>query len=833
MTRDWRELLRLRRLIARRLFLARLSLGLERLTSSLWTAMLLIGVFCAIALFDVLPSLPSLVHGLTLALLAGGLLIALRNGFAGFAWPSALEARHRLETESGTPHRPLTAWEDNLGYKADTGQNRLWLAHRLRMRSLIEKLKAPWPTALIAQRDQFAIRGVLLLLIFVGVLGAQGDIAPRFVRAVNPTLAGDAGPIDVKVWLTPPTYTGRPPVLLDPNANDYVDLAIASPVGTGALVVVTGTRRSTRLTVDDTSIDLSLTDDSSQRYEGPLPIGTQLEIRQTGKTLASWQLNPIPDHPPAITIDDTPEETGRDRLRLKYSAEDDYGVVAVSGRIDRPDETRPYAKDWAVDFSMSVPPLNEKEFSYQSFHDFTAHPWAGKDVQLELLVTDAAGQLGTSETVIFQLPERTFSHLVAATLIQYRKDLIEDPSTAPMAARALSRLIEVPAGYGGDVVAHLAMSSARSRLDLQDATAVLDSVIDLMWRAAVRMEDGGMAVAEQALSDAEDALKEAIENGASPEEISRLVSRLQRALMEYYQALAEQMPDGSFPMADANGDLQTMGSEDLAQMMEQLRQLSEMGADDAAKKMMSDLSGMLEMLRNAALNPQTHPDIEAAKQMMDELKEITEEQSDMLNKSFEEARKQALDRNSPNGEPQNGPESQNENATEEASDDAQKGEDAAEAQEKLRQRLGDLVGRMADMTGHIPEDLAESDQAMRDATQALGDQSWRPASDAQAQALAGLQSGMQGAAQQMMQALAAQGLAGLIPMPGQAGQPLGSLGPNLGPDQGDEVDLPSEPDTRGLSQRSREILEEIRRRAGQRLRSSEERQYLRRLLEQF
>lgn len=841
MTRDWRELLRLRRLIARRLFLARLSLGAERLTSALWATMMLVGVFVVVTLFDILPSLPAFLHGLGLAGLAVGIVIALHKGFSKFKWPSALEARHRLETGSDTPHRPLTAWEDNLGYKAGPEQNRLWLAHRLRMRSMIEKLQAPWPASMIAQRDQFAIRSILAVLLFVGVLGAQGDIGPRFARALNPALTGDTGPIDVKVWLTPPSYTGRPPVFLDPETPDPTAVSIATPAGTGALIVVTGTHRATRLVVDDMSLDLDLMDDSSQRYEGPLPVGVQLEIRQTGKTLGSWSLDPIADAAPTIAIRDTPEETARYRLRLKYAANDDYGVVAVSGQIDRPTETRPYAKDWAEDFSISVPPLDQKDFEYQSFHDFTSHPWAGKDVTLSLVATDAAGNTGASETVSFRLPERTFSHLVAATIIQYRKDLIEDPSTAPMAARALSRLIEVPASYGGDVIAHLAMATARSRLDLQDATSVLDSVIDLMWQAAIRMEDGGMAVAERALQDAEDALREAVENGASPEEINRLVSRLQRALMEYYKTLAEQMPDGSFPMADPNGELQTMGSEDLAQMMEQLRQLSEMGADEAAKKMMSDLSGMLEMLRNAALNPMDHPDVEAAKQMMDELKQITEEQSDMLNKSFEEARKQALERNQIPQPSENGSQDQtqqdesqeNGEAAENSIDEAQKADSAAESQEQLRQRLGELVGRMAEMTGQVPDELSESDQAMREAAKSLRNESWRPASDAQAEALAGLQSGMQGAAQQMMQALAEQGLAGLIPMPGQAGQPMGSLGPNLGPDEGEDVDLPSEPDTRGLSQRSRAILEEIRRRAGQRLRSSEERQYLRRLLDQF
>ena len=143
------------------------------------------------------------------------------------------------------------------------------------------------------------------------------------------------------------------------------------------------------------------------------------------------------------------------------------------------------------------------------------------------------------------------------------------------------------------------------------------------------------------------------------------------------------------------------------------------------------------------------------------------------------------------------------------------------------------MGRMAEMTGQVPGELGDADSSMRSAESALREESWRQASDAQAQALANLQSGMQSAAQQMMQALAEQGLAGLIPLPGQGGQPFGALGQNLGPDQEDDLELPTQPDTRGLSQRSREILDEIRRRAGQRLRPQEERQYLRRLLEQF
>ncbi|MDG2320224.1 MAG: DUF4175 family protein [Rhodospirillaceae bacterium] len=841
MTRDWRDLLRLRRLIYRRLLLSRISIAVERLTRALWAPLTLLATFAAVALFDFLPALPVPVHGIILLGFAAGLIHLIRQGFISFTWPSVSASRHRLETASTVSHRPLTAWEDNLGYKAGPGQNTLWLVHRLRMQHLIAQLTPPWPAAIVAARDPYAIRSLLVLLCLAGVIGAQGDIGPRFVRAINPSLARTSGPINVKVWLTPPAYTQRPPVLLDPDAALPVSEAIIVPSGTHVLAIVTGTARTTRLGTNGEGMDLEAMDDDSLRYEGVLPEGNLLEVRQTGQILGAWPIAFIPDNPPLISLTDTPDATGRYRSRFNYRATDDYGVVSVGGRIDRPEEARSYAQNWGADFTLSVPPLAPKTVEHQSFHDLSAHPWAGKTVTLTLSARDAAGQTGISEADQFLLPERSFSHPVAATIIQYRKDLINDPSTAPIAARALGRLMEVPTSYGGDVIAHLSMASAQNRLQLHDSVSVLDSVIDLMWRAALRIEDGTFAVAEQALNDAENALNKAIKRGASTEEISRLISRLQRALMEYYQALAEEMPDGTFPMSGSENDMQAMGSEDIAQVIEQLRQLSEMGADSAAKEMMANLRNMLETLRNTALSPMDHPDVEAARKMMEELKEITEQQSDMLNKTFEQARQQALSRNQEpqrrrnSSERRRGEQGQTQppQTEQDQQDRDNQQKNAAGEQSELRQRLEDLMGRMAEMTGDISEDMGNAEQAMREAEDALGDGAWRSASGSQSEALANLQNGMQGAAQQLMQALAEQGLAGLIPMPGQAGQPLDALGPNLGPDQGKDIELPSEPDTRGLSLRSRAILEEIRKRASQRVRSNKERQYLRRLLEQF
>ena len=381
------------------------------------------------------------------------------------------------------------------------------------------------------------------------------------------------------------------------------------------------------------------------------------------------------------------------------------------------------------------------------------------------------------------------------------------------------------------------MVSAHNRLKLHEVLSVFDNVIELMWHAALRIEDGIFVVAEQTLSEAENALNEAIENGASPEEVSRLIARLQEALMQYYKAITEQITDDSFLISGSETDMPTLNSAKLAQTIEQLRQLTEMGANKAAKEMLANIRNMIDSLRNTPLAQMRHPNVEAAKAIIEELKDITGQQSTILNSTFQQVRKQASYSRS-KSQTLRGIEQrrQSEYGQPQKPDQNEVKKDQNEAvieQNELRQRLSELIGHMAEMTNEVSEDLGKAEQAMQDAEDALVKGAWQAASNSQSKALANLQSGMQVVTKKIMEELSKQGIAGLVPIPGQAGAPFGNNMPNLGPDQGKDVELPSSPDTRGLSQRSRAILKEIRKRSSQRMRTREERQYLIRLLEQF
>jgi hypothetical protein len=128
--------------------------------------------------------------------------------------------------------------------------------------------------------------------------------------------------------------------------------------------------------------------------------------------------------------------------------------------------------------------------------------------------------------------------------------------------------------------------------------------------------------------------------------------------------------------------------------------------------------------------------------------------------------------------------------------------------------------------------MSEAQDSMADARDALKGRAWQQGADAQTKALSKLQQGSEEAQQQIAQALFEKGLGGLVEMPGEA-QLHFQLGKRTGRASGEDVELPTGPDTEGMAGRVRAILDEIRSRASDRNRSAEERDYLRRLEKQF
>ena len=199
-----------------RLGLARGALAWEQIWPAFWPAVGVAGLFIAMALFNVLPSLGGWLHALVLLLFAAAFAAAVWYGIRRIRLPDGTAALRRLERDSGLTHRPLAALRDTMAGASDPATAELWRLYQEQARQRMRNLKVRLPHPNLAARDPWALRAAVGLLLFVAAFGTWGDWRPRLAAAFTPHLDGSANAADaaLDVWVTPPDYTGLAPIFL-------------------------------------------------------------------------------------------------------------------------------------------------------------------------------------------------------------------------------------------------------------------------------------------------------------------------------------------------------------------------------------------------------------------------------------------------------------------------------------------------------------------------------------------------------------------------------------------------------------------------------------------
>ncbi len=793
--------------------LARVALVWERVWPAVWPAVGIAGLFISLALFDVLPVLPGWLHSLALAAfgvaVAATLVLAVRR----LRWPSRQQARRRLEQDSGLSHRPLTMLEDAPATgTGDEESMRLWALHRDRVRAQIARLRLRLPRAGLAGVDPMALRAALGLVLVIALVAGRGDWSDRLGRALLPEIAVFAAtpPASLDIWINPPTYTGLPPVFLGVDASQQESLTIAT--GSTVLAQVQGGRGIPALLIGESQTDFSNVAADAYKVSTEVTSGDRLAVVQNEATLAEWPLILLPDNAPSIEFLAPPARSERAALRLDYSAQDDYGLASVIARIQRLDD----ASVAPLDIELALPGTDLKQADGTSYNDLTPHPWAGLAVTIQLVAEDGIGQSGTSEAVRTVLPERIFNHPTARALVELRKQLTLNPKGRLPVARALSDIYAQPSHYFDDVVVALALRSAERRLIYDATPEAVAQVQQLLWDTALRIEEGDLAIAERDLREVQKALMEALARGAEDAEIERLMDELQQALDRFLEALAEQMRDqlaaGAEPQP-LSPDTQILPSDELQRMIEQAREMARSGARDAARDMLSRLQNMLENLRASPFSPSLDDNGRNAFQMLQDMESLMRDQQELLDRSYQRSLKRGPgDENRPSDSQQNG--------------------DDAQAQDRLRRQLGEMMRRLGGALGEIPRPLGRAEQSMRDARDALQGGRAGDAVPPQTRAMDQLQQGLQSMAEQFMEQMgqAAERNSGQLGVrPGTGQDPLGRRPGSSGIEALEGVEIPDRMELR----RAREILDELRRRRGDRGRPTLELDYIDRLLRQF
>jgi uncharacterized protein (TIGR02302 family) len=203
-----------RALLARALQRARGSLLWERLWPALATLATALGLFLAFSWAGLWLVLPPIAHAVVFFVFAVVIAVAALP-LVVLRVPSATDGLRRLDRSSGESHRPATAVADEIAANQnDPVAQALWRAHVERALMSARKLKAGWPSPRLAMRDPMALRALVLILAFSSFFAAGGERWKRVTAAFD--WSGVVTPANFRIdaWVTPPVYTGRPPVML-------------------------------------------------------------------------------------------------------------------------------------------------------------------------------------------------------------------------------------------------------------------------------------------------------------------------------------------------------------------------------------------------------------------------------------------------------------------------------------------------------------------------------------------------------------------------------------------------------------------------------------------
>ncbi|WP_282607442.1 TIGR02302 family protein [Pelagibius sp. Alg239-R121] len=795
--------------------LARAALVWERFWPAIWPLSGIAGLFLVIALFDLLPTLPTWIHGGALAILGLAAFWGLWHFFRSFRLPGEKETRRRLEQDSGLQHRPLTSLDDRLT-KGDGTTRALWALHRSRLVAQSGSFKAKPPRPRFAALDPFALRCGLAVVLTVALVIGAGDWQQRLARAVTPQLSGGALSQDISfdVWINPPGYTRRAPQFLAPASAANALLNI--PAGSQILAQVQGPAEDPELLLgpDATRFDSAGVD--FFKVSAQINGGDRIAIVQNGRTLAEWPMAVVSDAAPTIAYLTAPSRSERAALRLQYQASDDYGVDKVRAQVQRLDkpETPPFHLE------LALPKSSASELDATSYHDLTPHPWAGLAVEITLIAEDALGQQGQSEALRTVLPERIFNHPVARALVELRKELTLAPEERFPIVRALRNIYQRPDHFHHDVVVALAVITAERRLIHDARPEIIPSVQQLLWDTALRLEEGELAIAERDIRNLQKALQEALARGADAAEIEALLDKLQEALDRFVEAMNEQMREqlsqGMEPQP-LPPDAQLLDSSDLNDLIEKARELARNGSTEAAQELLAQLQEILENMRAGNFAEQMNKAMQDAHGMMQEMEDMVRRQQELLDRSYEREQRESQDKKGKDGDQR-----------------ARERSDDAGSQEKLRKDLGEMMRQLGEALGEIPRSLGRAEQSMRDARDALngGKEGQNPVQP-QSRSLDQLQQGMKSMAESFMQQMGQQAERGsgtVGAQPGRSSDPFGrETGRGGINDARNGVKIPEEGDI----VRTREILQELRRRRGERQRPAGELEYIDRLLRQF
>ena len=644
--------------LRRKMQLAKLAIAFE----GLWVALFPVLMVCGLALLLVLTGVPGYLPWwgkIAGAAVFGLAFLVSLWPLRLLRWPDDKSALRRIELRSGLKNRPATTWLDKQADPhADQASRSIWIVHKRRMAEQLKALKAGWPRSGLPARDPFALRtSMVLCLIVAGVLNwDRWD--QRVSEAVSTApIVANVEDVGLDAWITPPAYTGKPPVLLSGAA------AKARLEKTNELLVPQGSVLVVRLNGATAPALRMGTPDAVENPETPAPgaampvaegssvhearrtlsEAVEVSVIDRGETLAKWRIAVIPDAEPSVEVTSELSLTATGGFAVPWQAKDDYGIAGIEAMFELAGEdseklTRALKYD-PPQSTINLQKLNPREADGRAFMDFTSHPWAGLTVDMVLEATDEARQKGRSEAMRIKLPERSFSKLLARAVVEQRRELVLNPDDKSQVVRTMSALMAWPDELFKKSSHYLGMRLAASRLYAARSDDEIKEVVELLWELAVSIEDGDLSGALQELEALRKELQQALAEGASQEKIAEIMNKMREAMNRMMETMAREMQkalqNGEQMREQQMDPDQMVRAQDLQKMLDMIENLAKQGARDAAQEMLAQLENILKNLRPGMAREGGQQNRSPMSQMLQQLGEMMQRQQQLMDQTFQ------------------------------------------------------------------------------------------------------------------------------------------------------------------------------------------------------
>ena len=715
----------------------------------------------------------------------------------------------------------------------------LWARHQAWLGAqMAEVRRVPIPIRL-SRPDPFGLRFIALFVFALALLfGSYSNLR----SAIQPPPAAAAsidGP-QWEGWVVPPQYSRLPTLYLNDLIEremlsllkgSRIDLRLYGEVGTYRLSETLSARNKDTLTGSEPEQSFEIASAGLLDIEGPLG--------------ASWRVELVPDLPPEVNWDGTFDTDFYGETTFEYAAEDDFGVVSASlslsldlSRLERRYGLEATPRNTETLMLEAPIPLAGKrgEFTQKVVGDFSKSVWANLPVVFSIIAKDDLDQAGQSALHQVTLPGRKFFDPLAAALIEQRRDLLWSDENALRVANILRAISHRKEGVFRNEADYLQVRFIYTDLEAAVRQSTLpekrEVIAEALWELALEIEEGDVSDARERMERAQERLSQAMKNGASDEEIAELMQELRRANQDYMRQLSreaqrQQAEQGDQPQQQ--GEALTLTQDDIQKLMDRIQELMEQGRMAEAEQALEELRQLME---NLQVTEGQQGDGQRGEGAGEDLEDLLRDQQNLSDEAFRQLQEQ-FENSDNSGETREG-QSRNQ-----MSGDGQRqaGPDGlGSRQQALRQQLQQQQGDIPELGEQGNEDtsrsLSDAEEAMRRAEEALREGDLSGALDDQADALSNLREGIRSLNQALAQSEADPNDADGTQQSQRQQRGEDPLGRNdgqgtSGVSQGDDVS------TQDMAQRAQELLDEIRRRSGEMDRSTQEREYLKRLLDKF